>query len=172
MKIRSREKDVYIENWTTPVSHAEDLSLSAVLQTASRIHFLFFPVFKGERPKKKRDIYVMTTCRGWPYRVIDEEYAHSGVGRYFHPHPSEKKHLADRPLAKSRTWKIWGTSFIQELDRGKALSNYEEKRDKNIFEYFVLTDCEWIELASPSVDWEILRDTTVKAAIRRYLKEI
>jgi hypothetical protein len=172
MKIKSREKDVFLEKWKTPVGQAETLWLSAVFQSVSHTHFFFSIARHFERLKKKRDVHVMTIGRYWPYRLIEEEYARSCIGRYFHPHPSEEKHLSDFPIAQSRTWKIWGTSFIHELDRGKALSDYKEERDKNIFEYFILTEGEWIEFVSPVPRWEVLHDTTVKTAVRRYLKEV
>lgn len=172
MKIKSREKDAFLERWKTPVSDAYLLWLSAVLQTASQVHFFFAIGLPSKKIKKKHDVHVMTISRYWPYRVIEEEYAHSCIGRYFHTHPSEKKYPPGFPIGQSRTWKIWGTSFIQELDRGKALSDYKEERDKNIFEYLILTEGEWIEFVSGPPRWEVLHDTTVKMAVRHYLKEV
>lgn len=172
MKIKSREKDAFYEKWKTPVGHAETLWLNAVFQSASRIHFFFSVARHFVRLKKKRDVHVMTIGRNWPYRLIEEEYAFSCLRHYISPHPSWSKENPDRRIPRSRTFKIWGTSFIHELDRGKALSDYKEERDKNIFEYFILTEDEWIEFVSPPPRWEVLHDTTVRTAVRHYLKEV
>jgi hypothetical protein len=113
----------------------------------------------------------MTIGRTWPYRLIEEEYAYTCIGKYFRDDPQKPKRKS-RKRPPQNTWKLWGTSFINELDEGKALSDYKEERDKNVFEYFVRTQDEWIEFVSGVPRWTVLRNITVRAAVRRYLKEV
>lgn len=171
MKKKSREKDAYYEKWKTPVGNARWLFLSGVLQTAGHTHF-FFAIYDGEKNsrKKKQDIHVLTIGRAWPYRLIEEGYA-SCIGRYLYPDSSRDKDVPDRDFASFCTWKLWGTSFIQELDLKKGLSIYMGRSRKKIVSYLVQTQDEWIEFVSGPPHWQLLKNVTIQAAIQRYLKE-
>lgn len=170
MKIKSREKGVLMERWRTPVANAQHLWLRGLLQTASHAHFFFSTTRHFETLKKRCDIHVMTIGRTWPYRLVEEEYAYSCIGRYFHPHYSEKKRMS-RPISLSNTWKLWGTDFIKDLDHGRALSDYKEVQHNNIFEYLIQTEDEWIEFISGPPRWTLLRNMTAKAAVRSYINK-
>ena len=112
----------------------------------------------------------MTIGRGWPYRVMDEAYAYKCLGKYIVSAKEPKKKISPGPKPY-RTWKLWGTSFIKELDEGWELSGYQKPRDKNVFEYLIVTRDEWIEFVSGPPRWKVLRNMTLKAAVHRYLKE-
>ena len=133
--------------------------------------FFFTVGFNAGRFKKKKRIYVMTIGRTWPYRLIEEEYAYSCIGKYFRGVPRKPKKKSKKRSTTQTTWKLWGTNFIKELDQGKALSDYQKERDQSIFEYLIQTEDEWIEFVSGIPRWTTLRDMTVKSAIRKYLKE-
>lgn len=171
MKIRSTEKNVYFEMWKTPVSGVRTLMLDAVIQTVSYTHF-FFSIGDGVKnfKKKKWDFHVMTFGRGWPYRVMDEEYAYKCLGKYLVSAKNPEKKISPGPNPYG-TWKLWGTSFINELDEGWALSGYKKPRDKNVFEYVIITQDEWIEFVSGPQRWRKLRNMTLKSAVRHFLKE-
>jgi hypothetical protein len=171
MKIKSVVKGVYFENWKTPIEGVQYLWLSAVLQTASHAHF-FFSEGDALRGRKRRErIYVMTIGRNWPYRIIEEGFAHACIGKYFRDDPQRPRRKSKGHSKTQRTWKLWGTSFIRELDEGKVLSDYKKTRDKNIFEYLIATMDERIEFVSGPPRWTVMRDLTVKAAVQRYLTE-
>ena len=172
MKFKSAEKDVFFEKWKTPLSGAQNLWLDAVFQTISHTHFFFSISPHFEKVKNRHDVHVMTIGRNWPYRLIEEAYAYKCLGKYFAYDPSNPKKKSTRRSGPQRTWKLWGTSFIKELDEGKALSDYEQERDKNIFECMIVTQDEWIEFVSGPPRWELHPHTTVKMAVRRYLKEV
>lgn len=168
MKIRSEEKDVYFERLRTPLTGASILTLKGVLQAGNYVHF-FFEIWKEKYWRtKKRDIHVMTIGAGWPYRLIEEEYAYACLGKYFERHGGDLSKKRNRK--PQRTWKLWGTSFIKELDEGRALSNYESIPNKNIVEYLVITEDEWIEWVECTPVWCLLRNTTAKSAMKKYLE--
>jgi hypothetical protein len=149
MKIKSLEKDVYFEKWKTPLADLGILNfeLSGMLQTDGHTHFFF--VLRDGTKRKKRTIHVMTIGRGWPLQLIEEGYAYNCLRRYLAPDPSIEKKVLDRKANSSSTWKLWGTSFIHELDRGKALSFGMGIPREEIFAYLIQTPDDWIEIVSP-----------------------
>lgn len=173
MKEKSQQKGAYAERWKTPVSSTWSLYLEAVLQTVSHTHFFFFKddekFPKASKVKnfenKRRDIHVLTIGRNLPYRLTEEGYAHPCITKYL-PMGRRKRR---KPF---RTWRLWGTSFIKELDEGYALSGYANKRNENLSEYLIITGDEWIEFIAGIPRWNLLRNVTLKEAVRHYFSEL
>lgn len=167
--MKSIVEDVFFEKWVTPVLEVNHLTLEALYQSTSQTHFFFSTEKAIKRKKKKKSIFVMSIIRTWPYRIIEKKYARTAIGRYFEGRPELFSSKDDFRL-KNRTWKIWGTKFIEVLDEGKALFDYKEKRDENLFEYFICAEDKWIEIHTIDPEWEEHRDTTVNAVLRKYLR--
>lgn len=142
MRIKSAAgKDVYFEYWSTPLDKAKSLWLSSVLQTINKIHFFFR--FNTDLSKK---IHVLTINRLSPYRLIEERYAVGCVDKNLET--KKKKKNEKSALLKGferRTWKLWGTQFIKEVDENTSLSNYSHTPDKTIVQYLIRTNDEYIE---------------------------
>lgn len=134
-------KGVYFERWGTPISHGQSLSLWGVLVDHTLTHFYF-------TVDEEKDCHVMTIDRLWPYRMIEEQYAHKCLGKYFRVNPKGKKKPRPQFPRYFKTWKMWGTSFIKELDEGYALSGYNKVRNKNHVAYLIETKDVWIEIVS------------------------
>lgn len=165
MKIKSKVgNDVYFEEWPTVVSKARYLWIISVLQTGNQVHFIL-QINKGKK------FYVLTAPRGCPFRLIDETYAVKCVSKYIVPDPSKNIKPLSVNKWRKKTWKIWGTAFINEVDENHALSNYEKEHDKNIFQYLVKTEDEWIEFISGPPTWRTYQNITLEALIAKILKE-
>ena len=164
MKIKSRIKNVYFEKWHTPIGRCQSLWLSATLQTIDSVYFFF----RLESDVAK-DIHVMSFSRRHPYRMTDEDLAYGSIGKYLAPlHPKK-----ERDSKFHHTYKLWGTNLIEDLDQFKVLSDYKKKRDKNIFEYLIITQDEWIEfiLYPHEPDWKVFHDVKIDTLVDYYLKK-
>ena len=158
---------VTYEKWKTPVSDipTHELHLGGVLQACFQV---FFFLYQGK--KHHEETHVLSITRAFPYRIMDEEYADSGIDRYLKYKDPYKK----RPKKDSKpwpTWKFWNTDMIKELDEGWALSGYRKPNYKNIIHYMVATGDDTIEFISPVPRWEMHRDIKVEKLIGVYLKK-
>ena len=156
-------KDVFYEKWQTPISRGQNVPLWGVLQTLTHVHF-FFTI------DSKKNCHVMTIDRIWPYRVIEEGYA-SCIDKYFRESTRQKKKIKRRSTGIFRTWKLWGASFVKEIDEGFALSNYKMVHDENQFSYLVVAQDEKIEFISTKPTWEVFHNTNAKKVMQNYLKK-
>lgn len=167
-KNKIKDKKIYYKHWQTPLSGAQNLWLSSVLQTKNRIHF-FFQL--GKEDEKK--IHVMTIYRSWPYRVTDEEYTYGSI-------PSDNFSKGINLTAKKfhkkkflRTWKFWNTSFVKEIEgRNNSLSNYSHKRDLNLYQYLINTQeevIEFISLFEPT--WKVHKNKKISSLLSYYSKK-
>lgn len=164
MRIRSEiYKEVFYEKWQTPISHGLFVWLWGIVQTQAHTHF-FFTV------DSEKDCHVMTIGRRWPMRLTDEDYA-SCIRKYFRDAPIKRKKPKRQPLRPFRTWKMWGTNYIKELDEGHALSDYKKPRDKKIFSYLIVTQDEWIEMVLSEPEWKVFRNTRAKKVMQSYLNK-
>jgi hypothetical protein len=167
MKIKSKvSKSTYFEHWSTPLDEAEWLSLNAVLQTNHNVN-LFFQSEKRTQDKT----YVMTFGRNWPYRLTEEEYAIGCIGKYFEKPKGKPEPPKNRKGRRFRTWKLWGTQYIKDINTNHALSDYKPPKYKDIPQYLIITDDEWIEficLGQP--EWKIHKNMNMKKLISYYMK--
>lgn len=174
MKEKSQQKGAYAERWRTPISGARWLDLEAIFQSVLHTHFFFFATdkkfFAPNEAKgftrARRDIHVLTINREAPYRVTEEGYGYTRMTKYLPPIGKGRRRKA------ANTWKLWGTSFLKDLDEGRALSGYGKKRNKKIYEYLIVTGDEWIEFVSGDPKWDLLRNVTLKEAVRHYFEEL
>ena len=160
--------NVYSERWKTPVSDIEyiNLGLSGVLQTITQTHFFLNSYYEIDKK-----IHVATIPRTYPYRLIEEEFAVTCISKYFIKKDSNGAHQKKmgRSPKPSSTWKLWGTSFIQELDEGhSALSRNKNKKD--ICEYLIITSNEWIEIVDCEPTWEVHRNIKIEKLLEHYVK--
>lgn len=165
MKMKSVVDGVSFERWNTPLTGNARVWLSSMYESKIQTHFIFTTGY-GTKLKKDERIYVLTIPRASSYRLIEEEYAYTCIGKYFRDDPNRPKRR--KPARRYQTtWKISGASFTEELDEGKELSR---KREKMRFEYLILTEDEWIGIVSDSVEWTELNNMTVQSAVRTFLK--
>jgi hypothetical protein len=146
----SAGKDTYFEAWQTPLTEGENIWLTYMLLSSTKIHF-FFKLYSDRFEK----INVMSISRYCPFRLTEERQAEGFLTKYFYIDEKKSnqilKNLKGLPIA---TWKIWGTQFIKELDSNYSLSEYKKKHDPNIFQYLIRTQEEWIEfISSTPPEW-------------------
>ncbi|MBC7458785.1 MAG: hypothetical protein H7235_10930 [Bdellovibrionaceae bacterium] len=170
MKIKSTAgKDVYFENWSTPLDQGQWIWLISLLQTVDSIHFFF--AFTGDKASKR--IHVMTIDRYCPYRLIEERYAVGCVGKNL----LERKKENNYPSRNSKgnhikTWKLWGTQFIKEVDENTSLSNYSPIPNKNIVQYLITTEEEYIEfIADQEPRWKSYPNMKIENLLVHYSKK-
>lgn len=142
MKIKSKLKEnVYFEKWETPLCRARHIWLVSFLQTGNRIH-LFFSL----EDKASSEIHVMTVSRLCPYRMTDQSHAIRLIANNLVPaRIISSNRTKNKESFLFKTWKLWGTNFINEVNENSALSGYKNENDENIFQYLIQTQNEWIE---------------------------
>lgn len=160
MKIKSKLNDVYFEPWQTPVISAENLWCHGVLHTNWYTHFCV-------SINAEKDIHVISIDHRSPYRIVDEDHQ-SYLEKYFASDLSPEERKLHIPKL-CRTWKIWGTTFIHEMDEGRFLSGLGKEHDKEIFQYLMFTQDEWIEFISDPPRWETFKDSDIKTVMNHYL---
>lgn len=165
MKIKSaKHKNIFFEKWITPVTNAKFLWLDGIIQTGRGVHF-FFRI--GEA--LSNNFHVMSIWRGYPYRVMDETEASYYIGEYIVP--KFKKHKAKNLSGfYLRSWKLWGTPFSQDSNSIGRLSDYDYSQKKNVIEYLICTDDEWIECISPLPTWKSYKGIKLETLIMKHLK--
>ena len=163
MKIESSYgSDVCFEYWDTPVMYNEQLWLLAELRIMNNIH-LFFKL-NSDSPD---DIYVTTISSRCPFRATDETYAYNCIGKYL-----KRKVPKDKSEKKCSTYKIWNTSFIEDIEENNALSDYVLQRDKNIFQYLIVTEDEYIEFISlDPLEWNFHKNVKIDELVNFYMKK-
>ncbi|MEQ1665755.1 MAG: hypothetical protein ABL927_10305 [Bdellovibrionales bacterium] len=163
----SAGKDTYFEAWQTPLTEGENIWLSYMLLGRTNIYF-FFKLYSDKFEK----INVMTISRYCPFRLTEECQAEGYLTKYFNTDEKNPKLIYKNskgvPIA---TWKIWGTQYIKEIDSNFALSDYKEKHNPNIFQYFIRTQEEWIEfISSTPPDWAEFENKKINELIAEYIK--
>lgn len=161
MRIESAyENEVCFEVWETPVIHNEQLWLIAELRIQGDIHFFFH--LNSNSP----DIHVATISFRSPLRITDEDFADYCIEKYL------KRKAPTKPSGKRpSTFKLWNTNFIKEIDENKALSDFAPERDKNIFQYLIVTQEEYIEFISEPPIWNFHQNMELEDAINFYMKQ-
>ncbi|OFZ45969.1 MAG: hypothetical protein A2381_00220 [Bdellovibrionales bacterium RIFOXYB1_FULL_37_110] len=163
MKVESAYgNEVYVEDWNTPVMHSDQLWLLAELRILNDVHFFF--KLNSDSPD---DIYVITVSSFCPLRITDEAYAYTCIGKYV-----DRKVPREKNEKTSSTYKLWNTSFIKDVDENHALSNYAPERNKNIFQYLIVTQNEWIEFISlDPIEWRLHKNIKEDELVCFYLKK-
>ena len=162
MKIKSKYKNVYFEHWDSPVKGTNILVFEGILTTPWLTHICVSCY-------QNSDIHVLTIHATDPYRVLDED--HSCFYRKYFDSGLSKNELKKNHPDPCRTWKIWGTTFIQELDEGYYLSDFKSEHDENIFQYLIFTQDQWIEFICPNPIWKTFKNSSFEKVVIHYLKE-
>jgi len=169
MKIKSEAgKNIYFEHWSTPLDQAKAVWLETFLMIGNKMHF-FFRLEKGA----PNITYVMSLSRGWPIRFTEEEHAIGCVAKYTVGKNDENIAPVNSHGYQFKTWKLWGTQYIKEMDSNHALSDYKPRRNKNLFQHLIETQEEWIEfICTPGVEpkWKVYKGTDVRSLVRHYTK--
>jgi hypothetical protein len=119
----------------------------------------FIHCFFSSGDKENNTIGVMTTVAGYPFRVINGEFAKTCVGKYFNTSP------------RYFTWKLWETNLIQELDENLELSHFRPEVHKTICEYLVMAKNKWIEIIDCAPEWEVHRNIKVEKLVEQYTRK-
>ena len=100
-------------------------------------------------------------------RITDETYAYNCIGKYLNRKVPRKK-----DEKRCSTLKLWNTSFIKDIEESNALSGYALERDKNIFQYLIITDDEWVEFISLNpIEWTFHKDVKLDELVNVYMKK-
>lgn len=163
MKIESAYgNDVWLEYWETPVMHYEQLWLLAELRIMNEIHFFF--KLNSNSPD---DIHVMTISFRCPLRITDETYAYNCIGKYL-----KRKIPREQGEKWISSFRLWNTSFIEDIEENNALSDYALQRDRNIFQYLIITEDEWIEFISlDPPEWNFHKNVKTDELVNVYMKK-
>lgn len=160
-KIKSKKKGIFFEKWKTPVTSVQSLWVQGILHTAGATHFCL-------TVDKKKDVHLFSIAKREPYRVYDEDH-NCFIWKYLEPNRSLKKKRTVPQIW--RTWKIWNTPFIKEMDKGYYLSNYAKKRDPEIFQYLIVTQDEYIEFISDFPPrYEVFKKSNLVDILKHVLK--
>lgn len=162
MRIQSKKKDVFFEPWQTPIMSEAHVGFGGSIDTGWFVHFCF-EVFQ------KRDIFVVTIPSGSPYRVFEEAHL-AFLDKYFDTDPSGEAFSLLKPRI-CQTWKLWNTDYINEMDEGYCISGYENEHKKEVVQYLIKTQSEWVEFIHPSPEWKVFKDTSFEKIIKFYLRE-
>lgn len=168
MRIKSRAgKDVYFEFWSTPLNEAEWVWISSILQTKDRIHFFFR--FNTDSAK---EIHVLTTERHNPYRLIEERYAVACVNKNLVPAKKMKDIFINSKGRPLRTWKLWGTQYIKEIDENSVLSSENRIAKKNIVQYLIQTQDDCVEfITQKEPRWKSYKKSKLEDLLVYYAKK-
>jgi hypothetical protein len=168
MKFKSSyDKEVYFEKWQTPMTNRGNIWLNHQFLTNRYIYF-FFRLY----PDPLKKIYVMKILRYSPLRITEECNAVGFISKYFRI-SKKRSNSADSNIKEtlSRTWKIWNTQYIKEIDSNYALSGFTKKRNKKIFQYLIVTQEEWLEFISlHEPEWKVYKNKTLAELVMRYTK--
>jgi len=163
MKVESAYgNEVYLEDWNTPIMHNNQLWLVAELRIMSDVH-LFFQLNSDSGD----EFYAITISSRCPLRITDETYAYNCIGKYLSRKVPRKK-----DEKRCSTLKLWNTSFIKDIEENNALSGYALERDKNIFQYLIITDDEWVEFISlDPPEWNFHKNVKIDELVNVYMKK-
>lgn len=164
MKIKSVVDGVSFERWKTPLTGHVYSWLEALYESDAEAHF-FFTTGNSGLVSKQECIHVLTIPKASTYRLIEEQYAYSCIGKYFRGTPNQTPRRKKRRY--QTTWKITGASFTEELTAGQKNSR---KKGKALIEFLILTEDEWIGIVADSAVWSELKNMSVQTAVRTYLK--
>lgn len=106
----------------------------------------------------KRTVYVVSIVRGDPFRVVSKSYA---MAVYC---PMQVK-AEELKLPFGRTWKVWYSKFLQEINYSNLLFLGVPKEDQ--FQYFIGSDDECIEFVSGKVNVEVFSDTNFEEVFEK-----
>ncbi|MEQ1666197.1 MAG: hypothetical protein ABL927_12570 [Bdellovibrionales bacterium] len=108
-----------------------------------------------------------------PFRITEECNAVGFISKYFCSATKKpKKIYLNSNGHYIRTWKLWNTQYIKEIDSNCALSGYTKKRNKNIYQYLIKTQEEWIELITPDEpEWKVYKNKSLEELIMNYTKK-
>jgi hypothetical protein len=164
MKKQSKlHPEVVYVRWKTPLSNGGKIKLESTLRTSRYIHF-FFTLEKEEYKK----IYVMSASNR-TFRVLDPAAGKISVGKYFDGNGDKKGKTTMSPTYP--TWKLWETNLINELDANLELCCFTPESHKDICEYLVITEDEWIEIIDSKPDWRSYSDIEIGKLLEHYVKK-
>jgi hypothetical protein len=157
-------KQVLFEVWDAPVVHAPYLDLETIFQTRSDIYFFFH----ARNKKKLSTFFYLKVDRLTPFKMTEECIAYGNIWKYVR----EKKSKLKEKRHYIRTYQLWNTPYVKELDANFVLSGYAKKRDKNISQYMIRTDDETIELVARKFEWVSYEGFNTQDIIEKLIKDL
>ena len=138
------------------------MGFGGVLDTGWFVHFCF-ELFQ------KKDKFVVSFPSGNPYRVYEEAH-YTFLDKYFNTDLKEEELSLLRPKI-CQTWKLWNTEYIKEMDEGYCISGYDNEHNKEICQYLIKTQSDWVEIIYPNPEWKFFETTSFDKIIKYYLRE-
>lgn len=157
-------KQIYFDTWKTPIAHAVFLDLETVFQTIGNVYFFF----QARDQKKISTFFYLKVDRLTPYKLTEECIAFGNIWKYV----QEKKTKSKVKRQHIRTYQLWNTPYVKELDANLVLSSYAKTRDKNISQYMIRTDDETIELVARKFEWVQYEGFNTQDIMGKLIKEL
>jgi hypothetical protein len=138
-----------VEKWDCPLFNVAPLEFDGML-ALDGIRFYF--------SDNKATVYVVSIVRGDPFRVVSESYFMAVYS------PIQVK-AEELKLPFGRTWKIWHSKFLEEINYSDLLFASAPEEDR--FQYFIGSDDECIEFVSGKVNVEVFSDTNFEKVFEK-----
>lgn len=144
------DKDVFIEPWECPLTCKDPLFFVGMLEV---FDIRFFIV-------DHKSVYVVTIPRRSVYRVVDE----TCLGQLGKLITTGVKH------PRYKTYKIWGTPFLKELDDQGLLFLHRPNKEDH-FQYIIFTEDESPEFVSPEPIIDVYPDGEPSVIMKKLFEE-
>jgi hypothetical protein len=137
--------EMFSRPWICPLSSVKKLTFEAAAYLEGDMH-LFFRI--NERQIASFSVFDLV-----PVRITEDMFARDTLNDL----------LADQgksPEKKSRTWNIWNSPFMLDIEgEGNTFSYYRKERDRGCCEKLIITDDHWIQfIPHNDINWSIFSD--------------
>ena len=139
-------KDIFIEPWECPLTGKEGLCFVGMTE----IYDIRFFIVDNDA------VYVVTIPRRSAFRLVDETYLDE-LGRLT---GTGVKH------PRYKTYKIWGTPFLKELDAQGLLFLHRPNKEDH-FQYIIYTEDESPEFVSPPPEIKVYPGENCREIMKR-----
>lgn len=159
---KTNENIFFEEMKNTPISYLGGLTLVSVLSWAADVYFFFEGWQKNKARRSYVAFYLKISFRT-AYRLMNEQEAYSSVWKYT---SSDKASYRRQNGEYCKVAKLWGTPYIEEMNKSGIYSDYKKDVDKKVFQITIVTEEETIELVMPrEMDWVKYNPKKVKEVI-------
>ncbi|MFZ4405161.1 MAG: hypothetical protein ACOYOK_13755 [Pseudobdellovibrionaceae bacterium] len=97
--------------------------------------------------------YILTLPEYVPYRLHEKKFAANTLGKKC------KFNGVDPDAKKTGTWKLQGKKFFNVIQKGQALCHEVRNEYKDLSQYLIVTDEDWLEFVSCRPLWTIHNTT-------------
>lgn len=100
--------------------------------------------------------------------MTEECIAYGNIWKYI----QEKKSKSEVKRQNIRTYQLWNTPYVKELDANFVSSGYAKRRDKNISQYMIRTDDETIEFVARKFEWVEYEGFNTQDIMEKLIKDL